>query len=113
MKPLDYDTVKDFWYHALWTAKKLRRGEIWVAKFCCGGYMKHRFLQCLEWYTKATRGQDYDTWYRGRFLEKWADPLILTELRKTFAPYDEEGVKEALYHTTSLFQQLPQETAQK
>ena len=32
--------VRDFWYHAIWTAKKLRRGEVWVAKACCDGYLK-------------------------------------------------------------------------
>lgn len=105
--------VNDFWYHTLWTAKKLRRGEIWVAKACCDGYMKLLLLQCLEWHAKAIRGGDYDTWFRGRFLERWADPLILAELRKTFARYDEKEVKEALYHTALLFRRLALETAQK
>jgi aminoglycoside 6-adenylyltransferase len=26
------ETVSDFWFHAVWTAKKLKRGELWVAK---------------------------------------------------------------------------------
>jgi aminoglycoside 6-adenylyltransferase len=29
------EAVSDFWYHAVWTAKKLGRGEVWVAKSCC------------------------------------------------------------------------------
>src|SRR5579884_4141340 len=38
------EAVSDFWYHAVWTAKKLRRGELWVAKSCCDGYMKGLLL---------------------------------------------------------------------
>ena len=26
------EVINDFWYHAVWTAKKLRRGELWTAK---------------------------------------------------------------------------------
>jgi hypothetical protein len=25
------DLVNDLWYHAVWTAKELRRGEMWTA----------------------------------------------------------------------------------
>jgi aminoglycoside 6-adenylyltransferase len=28
------EVINDFWYHVVWTAKKLRRGELWTAKFC-------------------------------------------------------------------------------
>jgi hypothetical protein len=30
-------TVDDFWYHTVWVAKKLRRGELWTAKMGCDG----------------------------------------------------------------------------
>ena len=30
----------DFWYHALWTAKKLRRGEVFTAIGCLDGYLQ-------------------------------------------------------------------------
>ena len=32
--------ASDFWYHALWTAKKLRRGEVFTAISCLDGYVK-------------------------------------------------------------------------
>jgi aminoglycoside 6-adenylyltransferase len=31
--------ISDFWYHALWAARKLRRGELLVAKQCCDSYL--------------------------------------------------------------------------
>src|SRR5207247_8039247 len=33
------ELASDFWYHALWAAKKLRRGEVFTAKGCLDGYM--------------------------------------------------------------------------
>jgi aminoglycoside 6-adenylyltransferase len=59
----------DFLYHAMWAAKKLRRGELWVAKSCADGYMKQQLLQLLTWHAHATHGPGYDTWHNGRFLE--------------------------------------------
>jgi len=30
----------DFWHHALWAAKKLRRGEVWIAWRSCNSYLQ-------------------------------------------------------------------------
>ena len=61
------ELVNDFWYHAVWTAKKLRRGELWTAKGCSDNYMKWQLLQMVEWHAHASQGWDYDVWHRGRF----------------------------------------------
>ena len=103
----------DFLYHAVWTTKKLRRGELWVAKGCLDMYMKHLLLQMIEWHTRATHGWDYDVWHRGRFLERWADPRIISDLRQAFAHYDEADVKQTLFATVNLFRWVAQETAEK
>jgi len=50
------NAVNDFWYHAVWTAKKLRRGELWIAMSCLDSYMKRRLLQMIEWHARATHG---------------------------------------------------------
>jgi aminoglycoside 6-adenylyltransferase len=44
--------VSDFWYHSLWSAKHLRRGELWWAKAGCDGRLK-ALLQTLFalWFT--------------------------------------------------------------
>ncbi|HEU4423029.1 MAG TPA: aminoglycoside 6-adenylyltransferase, partial [Pilimelia sp.] len=55
----------DFWYHALWTARKLRRGEVWIAKQGCDCYLKALLLTLLEWHTR-TMHPGTDTWHDGR-----------------------------------------------
>jgi aminoglycoside 6-adenylyltransferase len=103
--------VNDFWYHTVWTAKRLRRGELWRAKSCCDMYLKNLLRQMIEWHAHATRGQGVDTWMRGRFLEEWADPRAVAALPRIFARYDPEDVWQALQATMELFHTLAVETA--
>jgi aminoglycoside 6-adenylyltransferase len=103
--------VNNFWYHTLWTAKHLRRGELWWAKSGCDMHLKHLLQQMLEWHTRAMKGAQVDTWLRGRFLQEWADPRAASALARTFAHYDEEDVWQALLATMDLFGWLERETA--
>lgn len=103
--------VHNFWYHTLWTAKHLRRGELWWAKAGCDMHLKNLLQQMLEWHTRATRGEQTDTWLRGRFLEEWADPRAVIGLTSAFAHYDAEDLWQALLATMDLFDWLEQETA--
>jgi aminoglycoside 6-adenylyltransferase len=106
------NVVNDFWYHTVWTAKHLRRGELWWGKSCCDGYLKGLLLRGLEWHALASRGPHTDTWMRGRFLEEWADPRAVESLSATFAHYDEADVWRALQATMELFRWLAEETAE-
>jgi aminoglycoside 6-adenylyltransferase len=103
--------VNDFWYHAVWVAKKLRRGELWTAKTGCDSYMKRLVLAMIEWHARAVSGWSSDTWHGGRFLEQWADPNAIAGLRVAFAHYDEADVRRALFATVDLFRWLAAETA--
>jgi aminoglycoside 6-adenylyltransferase len=105
--------VSDFWYHALWSAKHLRRGELWWAKAGCDMRLKHLLLTLLEWHARCAPGAQTDTWFRGRFLETWADPRALDELRQAFAHYDQADIGRALLATMHLFRWLAMETAQR
>jgi aminoglycoside 6-adenylyltransferase len=107
------NVVNDFWYHAPWTAKHLRRGELWWAKSCCDAHMKWLLRQMIEWHARATRGWDHDTWMRGRFLEEWADPRAVAALADAFAHYDEADVWRALFATMDLFRWVAAETAER
>jgi len=107
------NAVNDFWYHAVWTAKKLRRGELWTAKGCCDGYMKGILLRMAAWHARATRGAGTDTWHQGRFFEQWADPRAVSGLRQAHAHYDEADVWRALAATMDLFRWLSLEAARK
>lgn len=103
--------INDFWYHAVWTAKKLRRGELWTAQGCSDAYMKWRLLRMIEWHARATNGWDYDTWHGGRFLEQWADARIVKALQGAFAHYDERDLWRGLSATMDLFRWVAVETA--
>jgi len=61
------EVVNDFLYHAVFTSKHLRRGELWWAKMCCDCYMQRLLLRMIEWHARVARGWNYDTWFRGRF----------------------------------------------
>ncbi len=105
--------VSDFLYHAVWTAKKLRRGEFLTAKECSDDYMKERLIRMAKWHALANQGQGYDTWHGVRFFEQWADPRVITELRDAFAHYKEDDIWRSLFATLDLFRWIANETADK
>lgn len=104
--------TSDFWYHALWAAKKLRRGEVLTAKGCTDGYLKARLVTLLEWHARAV-DPSVDTWHEGRFIERWADPGALAALERAYAHYDLRDVARALWETIDLFQSVEEETARR
>ena len=106
------ELASDFWYHALWTAKKLRRGEVFTAKGGLDGYLKMRLVTLLEWHARAV-DPSVDTWHGGRFLERWADPGALAALETAYARYDLRDVARALWATLDLWQGLEEETAKR
>jgi aminoglycoside 6-adenylyltransferase len=106
------EIVNDFWFHTVWTAKKLRRGELWVATTCINEYMKRIMLQMMEWHTQATKGGERDVWFDGRFIEQWAYPWVVKELPKVIAHYNDDDVWRALIAAMELFHQLASQTAE-
>jgi len=67
----------------------------------------------IEWHALATHDWKHDTWFRGRFLEEWAQPQAVKGLHDAFALYDSKYAKRALSKITSLFRLLATETASK
>jgi aminoglycoside 6-adenylyltransferase len=112
-EPEFLNVVNDFWYHAVWTTKKLRRGELWWAKSCCDAYMKNLLLRIMEWHAQAMQGEGADTWMHGRFLEEWADSRAVEKLPKIFARDNKKEIGQALLATIGLFRWLAIETARK
>ena len=107
------ELVNDFLFHCIWTAKKIKRGELWTAKSCCDIYMKKLLVTMIEWHTQALNGWTEETWYNGRFMEHWAGANVVAALCGVFAHYDEEEIKKALLNTIQLFDELARETAQQ
>ena len=106
------ELANDFWYHALWAAKKLRRGEVYTALLCLDGYLKVRLVKLLEWHARSV-DPSVDTWHGGRFVERWADPGALAALELAYAHYDVRDVARALWATIDLWQTLEEETARR
>jgi aminoglycoside 6-adenylyltransferase len=106
------ELASDFWYHALWCARKLRRGEVFTAIQGLDGYLKARLVTLLEWHARAL-DPAADTWHGGRFLERWADPGALAALERAYAHYDLRDVARALWETMDLWQGVEEETARR
>ncbi len=105
--------LADFWYHAVWAARKLARGELWIATACCNGHLKRLFVRMLAYQVRVRHGTARRTWYGGRFLERWADPAMLAAFRDTHSAYDEAALCRALVATMDAFAAVAREVAAK
>lgn len=101
--------ASNFYFHTVWAAKKLLRGELWSAKMCIDSYLKNLLLKVLEVHVAAKYRAD--VWHDGRFLDRWADEEIRVELKNCFARYDKDDMKNALKSTHRLFARTAKETA--
>jgi len=107
------EAVNDFFYHAVYAAKHLRRGELYWTATHLDCRIQRSLLRMIEWHALAEHGWKHDVWFLGRFLEEWATPKAVEGLREAFARYDEEDAKRALLAAINLFQSLALETATK
>lgn len=106
------ELAADFWYHALWAARKLARGEILMAKRSVDGYLKERLLILFTWHARAG-DPELDTWHEARFFERWANPRAVEALRDAYARYDADEVRRALLATMDAFERFERETAER
>lgn len=107
------NAVHDYWYHTVWTAKHLRRGEVWWAKSGLDGRCNGLLFQLLTWQAQAAHGPGHDTWQRGRFLEEWADPHAVAQLGGIFAHYDAADIARALPESMRVFRGLATDIARR
>jgi aminoglycoside 6-adenylyltransferase len=107
------ELVEYFWCMAEKMAKKICRGELYVACLWCNYLHRTAVLPMLEWHGRASHDWSYDTWQEGRFLEEWADKRALNELAKTFPHYNEEDIQSSLITMMGLFRWLAIETAKQ
>jgi aminoglycoside 6-adenylyltransferase len=104
------ELANDVWYHALWAAKKLRRGERWVARSCVDCYLHGRIVELAAVHALALDPRT-DTWHGGRFLEQWGRDDVVGELWASLVRGPED-VAGALRRTVALFERLADETAE-
>lgn len=105
--------INEFWFHVIWAAKKVMRGELWSAITCVDGHMKEMLLKMTEYYSLALHGSDYDTWHSGRFIEQWAEPWVVKEFENIYAGYSDKDIMKAISTTMNLFRKIAIETADK
>ena len=101
--------ANNFYFHTVWAAKKLLRGELWSAKMCLDSYLKNLLLKVLE--SHAAIKNHADVWHDGRFLDRWADEETRAELKNSFAHYEKTDMKNAIKSTHRLFARIAKETA--
>jgi hypothetical protein len=72
--------------------------------------MKADLAQVIEWHA-ITKRPGTNTRSGGRYLERWADPLIVERLADTFAEYEAAAIARALTAMIQLFEDVASETA--
>lgn len=103
--------INDFFFHTVWAAKKILRGELWSAKMCIDAYLKNHLLRVMEEY--CVLNYQVDVWHDGRFLDRWAGEEITEKLKTCFAHYDKEDMVASLLSTKELFGRLAAGTAER
>ncbi len=94
----DVDALaNEFWYRALLTTRKLRRGEVYVAVQGCNCGLR----PLLE---RAIARVSGDAWHKGRFFERWADPELARRFERTVATHS--TVENAIAAACDLFEEL-------
>jgi aminoglycoside 6-adenylyltransferase len=107
-----HHAVNDFWFHSVWASKKMMRGELLTAKSCLDNYMKRIVLTFIENDT-LLHHPSRDTWYNGRFIEKWADDWIIEKLSHCYGQYKKADMMKGLYATMELFALLAEHIAEQ
>jgi aminoglycoside 6-adenylyltransferase len=90
----------EFWFRAILTARKLRRGELHVAVQSCNCALRTLLERALA---AEARAAGRDAWHRGRFFERWADPRRREAMAATVAPADPAGAAAAITAAADLF----------
>jgi molybdopterin-guanine dinucleotide biosynthesis protein A len=106
------ELASDFWYHALWAARKLRRGEVLTALGCLDRLLLLNLVTLLGWHARSL-DPSVDTWHGTRFVERWADPGALAALETAVPGYGVRDVARGLWDTIDLYQGLEEETARR
>lgn len=99
------EEMSRFWYGVLYTAKQIRRRNLWVVKIA-DSRVKQCLLKMLEWYAQSQHDWAIDTWHDGHFLSQWCDPDTFQEVEHSFGHFDVPDSWQALFSTITLFRRL-------
>ena len=106
------DLAADFWATALWAARRLRKGDVFLSVDAVNGALKRSVVTLLGWHALAV-DPEAPVLEAGRGLERWADAGALSSLELAYAHYDLRDAARALWETVDLFDGLEEETARR
>jgi molybdenum cofactor guanylyltransferase len=106
------DLASDFWATAMWAARRLRKGDVFLSVDAVNGALKRSVVTLLGWHALSV-DPGAPVLEAGRGLERWADAGALSSLERAYASYDLRDVARALWETIDLFQGLEEETARR
>ena len=93
---------------ALTTAEFIARGDLLRAQRWFANDLHPQLLTLAEWHASGR-----DTWYSGRFIERWADPRFMAALPAHYPTYDAASLRQALLALLDTVNWLVSETAAK
>jgi aminoglycoside 6-adenylyltransferase len=100
------NTVSGFLMSAVTVAKFIDRGDFYRAQRWFANDLHVHLLRLIEWHAHGI-----DTWYSGRFIERWAGERARRLLEQTFAHSDRADLQRALLIMLVGFRVLGEETA--
>lgn len=98
------NVANDYWFHLIWTAKKLKRGELLTAWESTNGYLRNLLVRAIRWHALVKSNRAVDVWHGTRFFESWADPRAVRAFGGTVALYDPISIAGALRGGRDLFE---------
>ena len=107
------ETVHHFLNEQVWIGLKLGRGELFLAKTVGESRLMALLRRMLEWHAQANGGLGAAPGQYGRFLEAWADPRAVEQLRAIFPRYHIHEIWRARFASLELFRWLAEETASR
>lgn len=99
-----------FYAAALMGVKCVVRNEPWMAKFRDWD-LKRELLRMIEWDHKARYGWSYETWFNGKYLDRWVDGDVRARLDACWANFTVTESAAALRESVDLFDHLSTRTA--
>ena len=108
-----HELATDFWATALWAARRLRKGDVFLAVDAVNGAMKRSVVTLLGWHALSV-DPDAPCCEAGRGRRALGRSRARSSaLERAYAHYDLRDVARALWETIDLFQGLEEETARR
>lgn len=84
-------------------AVKLNRNKLITARIECEHLMKQDLLNLIEFYTKFKNGSDFESWHKGSYIDKLAEPNIVEKLEFIYGSNNLQNSWSSLIATMDMF----------